>query len=146
MESVLRVKRLTPYSTLPARATEGAAGYDLSSAIDTVVATRGKALVMTDLAIAIPHNYYGRIAPRSGLAWKNHIDVGGGVIDSDYRGNVGVVLFNHGESDLIIRRGDRIAQLLIEKIITPAIQEVEDFDPTIRGSNGFGSTNISPLG
>ena len=91
----------------------------------------------------IPVTCYGRIAPRSGLAWKKHIDVGAGVIDADYRGNVGVVLFNHGEEDLQVKRGDRIAQLILEKISYADIVEVDDLDATARGDGGFGSTGVS---
>jgi dUTP pyrophosphatase len=95
------------------------------------------------LAIAIPEGHYGRIAPRSGLAVKNFIDVGAGVIDMDYRGPVGVVLFNHSGDDFHIKQGDRIAQLIIEKISNPQIVEVDDLDATARGAGGFGSTGTN---
>ena len=90
----------------------------------------GKAIAKTDLAMKIPSTCYGRIAPRSGLAWKKHIDVGAGVIDADYRGNVGVVLFNHGKDDLVVKRGDRVAQLVLEKISMAPCMEVDDLDAT----------------
>ena len=77
-------------AVLPIRSSTGAAGYDLSAAREGVVPAQGKALILTDVAMAIPDGYYGRIAPRSSLAWQNHIGVGAGVIDSDYRGNIGV--------------------------------------------------------
>lgn len=83
---------------------------------------------------------YGRIAPRSGLAWKNHIDVGAGVIDEDYRGNIGVVLFNHSNEDFKVIKGDRIAQLICQRIEYPVLQEVTNLDNTSRGAGGFGST------
>lgn len=140
MQEILRVKKLSEFATIPQRASKGAAGYDLSSAYDVEIEGRGKCIVHTDLAIAIPEGHYGRIAPRSSIAWKNHIDVGAGVIDSDYRGPIGVVLFNHSESTFKIARGDRIAQIIIEKISTPQIQQVETLDDTERGENGFGST------
>lgn len=92
--------------------------------------------------MAIPSGYYGRVAPRSGLAVKHFIDVGAGVIDEDYRGPLGVVLFNHGQNDFAVKKGDRIAQLLLEKIATPDIEVVEDLDETERGAGGFGSTGI----
>lgn len=79
-------------------------------------------------------------APRSGLAWKHFIDVGAGVIDEDYRGNVGVILFNHSEVDFAVKRGDRVAQLVLEKISTPDVVEVESLDETERAAGGFGST------
>lgn len=97
----------------------------------------------TDLSIAIPLGTYARVAPRSGLAWKNFIDVGAGVVDYDYRGNVGVILFNHGKEDFVIKRGDRVAQLILEKIATPDVVEVDDLDETDRGAGGFGSTGVA---
>jgi dUTP pyrophosphatase len=136
----LKVKRVDNNATLPIRATPGAAGYDLSSSECITVPAYGKALVPTGLMIAVPSGTYGRIAPRSSLAWKNHIDVGAGVIDADYRGKVGVVLFNHSDVDFIIKIGDRIAQLIIQKIETPEVEEMDNLDDTERGKGGFGST------
>eukprot|EP01080_Neovahlkampfia_damariscottae_P000897 gene897-9808_t len=140
--SKLIVKKLSKFATIPTRGSEGAAGYDLSSAEDTVVPKRGKALVKTDLAMIIPHGHYGRVAPRSGLAYKKSIDVGAGVIDEDYRGNVGVILFNFGDEDFKISIGDRIAQLVLEQISTPQVEEVDELPETTRGEGGFGSTGI----
>ena len=85
--------------------------YAVDSAYDMVVAGHGKGICKTDIAMAIPPGYYGRVAPRSGLAVKKHIDVGAGVIDADYRGNVGVVLFNHADTDFEVKAGDRVAQV-----------------------------------
>lgn len=82
----------------------------------------------------------GRIAPRSGLASKHFIDTGAGVIDSDYRGQVKVLLFNHSESDFQVKEGDRVAQLIIERIYTPDIVVVEELEESVRGAGGFGST------
>ena len=82
------------------------------------------------------------VAPRSGLTWKNSIDVGAGVIDADYRGPVGVILFNHSDVDFEVKPGDRIAQLIVQKIVTPEVEEVDDLDATVRGSGGFGSTGV----
>ncbi|PWZ55862.1 Deoxyuridine 5'-triphosphate nucleotidohydrolase [Zea mays] len=85
----------------------------------------------------------GRLAaPRSGLALKHSIDVGAGVIDADYRGPVGVILFNHSDADFAVKPGDRIAQMIIEVIATPEVAEVEDLDATVRGDGGFGSTGV----
>ncbi|XVF63883.1 hypothetical protein PTKIN_Ptkin09bG0121800 [Pterospermum kingtungense] len=140
--SVLRVKKLSNKAVLPSRGSALAAGYDLSSATDTKVPARGKALVPTDLSISIPERTYGRVAPRSGLAWKHSIDVGAGVIDGDYRGPLGVILFNHSDVDFEVKVGDRIAQLIVEKIMTPDVLEVEDLDSTTRGAGGFGSTGV----
>ncbi|KAH7567282.1 hypothetical protein ACOSP7_010908 [Xanthoceras sorbifolium] len=140
--SLLRVKKLSEKAVLPSRGSPLAAGYDLSSATETKVPARGKALVPTDLSIAIPVGTYARVAPRSGLAWKHSIDVGAGVIDADYRGPVGVILLNHSDVDFEVKVGDRIAQLVIERIMTPDVLEVEDLDSTVRGEGGFGSTGV----
>ena len=113
---VVKVKRMNVNAKLPIRGTAGAAGYDLAAAESAVVPAHNKCLVKTGLAIAIPPSCYGRIAPRSGLALKKFIDVGAGVIDSDYRGEIGVVLFNFGEDDFVVNMGDKIAQLIFEKI------------------------------
>ncbi|KAL9246995.1 hypothetical protein vseg_020470 [Gypsophila vaccaria] len=138
----LKVKKLSDKAVVPSRGSHLAAGYDLSSAVETKVPARGKALVATDLSIAVPEGTYARVAPRSGLTWKHSIDVGAGVIDADYRGPVGVILFNHSDVDFEVKVGDRIAQLIIEKIMTPEVFEVEDLDSTVRGAGGFGSTGV----
>lgn len=103
---------------------------------------KGKAIVPTDLSIALPEGTYGRVAPRSGLAVKHFIDVGAGVVDLDYRGPLGVVLFNFGDADYAVKRGDRVAQLVVERIATPDVLEVDDLDATVRGAGGFGSTGF----
>jgi len=136
----LRVKRRVAHAHLPTRTSDGAAGYDLYSCEDTLVPSRGKAIVKTGISIALPDGCYGRIAPRSGLAAKHHIDIGAGVVDKDYRGEVGVVMFNLANSDYPVKQGDRVAQLVLERIFTPPVVEVEDLDSTERGEGGFGST------
>ena len=136
---VLKFKRLTDHAFVPTKGSEMAAGYDLKSAYDVIVPAEGKALVKTDLQIQLPSHCYGRVAPRSGLAWKIFINVGAGVID-DYRGNVGVVLFNHAKTDLNVAKGDRIAQLICERIVYPALEETGEFEQTARGERGFGSS------
>ena len=141
--STLRVKRLSEHAVLPVRGSKLAAGYDLAAAHDRIIPAHGKGLVMTDLAMALAPSTYGRIAPRSGLAAKKFIDTGAGVIDADYRGNVGVLLFNHGEEDFVVKPGDRVAQLIIEQICTPEVCEVEDLAETERGVGGFGSTGVA---
>ena len=93
---------------LPIRGTSGSAEYDLAAAQSAVVPAHGKCLVKTSLSMALPPGGYGRIAPRSGLAWKKFIDVGAGVIDADYRGELGVILFNFGEEDFVINMGTRL--------------------------------------
>ncbi|GAA5988795.1 hypothetical protein JCM11641_004855 [Rhodosporidiobolus odoratus] len=134
------VQRLSETAKLPIRGSLLAAGYDLSSAEDKVVPAQGKALISTGLAIAVPEGTYGRIAPRSGLASKHMIDTGAGVIDADYRGEVKVLLFNHAKEDFQVNIGDRVAQLILERIVTPEPQEVASLTDTVRGAGGFGST------
>lgn len=140
--TMLYITKLSQFATIPKRGSIGAAGYDLSSAENTVVPARGKAIVKTDISIACPPGTYGRIAPRSGLAVKHFIDVGAGVIDEDYRGNVGVVLFNHSDQNFNVKIGDRIAQLIIEVISIPEVVEMDTLPDTVRGSNGYGSTGF----
>ncbi|CAK1545684.1 unnamed protein product [Leptosia nina] len=137
---ILKFTRLSENAFPPVKGSEKAAGYDLKSAYDYIVPARGKELVKTDLQIELPSECYGRVAPRSGLAVKNFIDVGAGVIDEDYRGNVGVVLFNHSDQDFIVKKGDRIAQLICERVYYPKLVEVSNLTETIRGDGGFGST------
>ncbi|XP_031623784.1 deoxyuridine 5'-triphosphate nucleotidohydrolase-like [Contarinia nasturtii] len=139
-ETTLRWAKLTEHAFEPTKGSEQAAGLDLRSAYDAVVPARGKALVKTDIQIEVPVGTYGRVAPRSGLAWKNFIDVGAGVIDQDYRGNVGVILFNHSDVDFDVKKGDRIAQLICERIVYPNLKEVDSLTETTRGEGGFGST------
>lgn len=113
-----------------------------SAAAVTIPANGGRAIVPTDISIAIPPGTYARVAPRSGLAVKHGIDVGAGVVDYDYRGPLGVVLFNFGKEPFEVKAGDRIAQLVLERIVTPDVEEVEELDSTERGAGGFGSTGI----
>jgi dUTP pyrophosphatase len=138
----MQVKKLSEFAIIPTRGSKYAAGFDLSSAYDTKVQSHGVQIVKTDLSISIPKNTYARIAPRSGLAVKKFIDTGAGVIDYDYRGAVGVVLFNHSEFDFVIKRGDRIAQLILERICMADIEEVTELSITDRGEGGFGSTGV----
>ncbi|KAM0788930.1 Deoxyuridine 5'-triphosphate nucleotidohydrolase [Microbotryomycetes sp. NB124-2] len=134
------VQRTTEKARLPTRGSALAAGYDLYSAEAKVVPARGKALISTGLSIAVPEGTYGRVAPRSGLASKFMIDTGAGVIDADYRGIVHVLLFNLSDKDYEVTEGDRVAQLILEKIETPEVTEVESLSETVRGAGGFGST------
>ncbi|CDO74630.1 hypothetical protein BN946_scf184325.g17 [Trametes cinnabarina] len=154
--SGLLIKRHSDKARLPTRGSALAAGYDLyrcayrgwtnnqdlhsGSAETKVIPARGKALVDTQISVAVPAGTYGRVAPRSGLASKFMIDTGAGVIDADYRGIVFVLLFNLSDQDFTVNEGDRIAQLILERIVTPDIVEVEDLDETLRGAGGFGST------
>jgi dUTP pyrophosphatase len=137
----LGVKKLTYDAILPTRGSDGSVGYDLYSVVDTVVPSQaGNTIVGTGIALCIPLDCYGRIAPRSGLAAKHCIQVGAGVIDPDYTGEIKVVLFNHGTEDFEIKKGDRIAQLILERCETPPVEEIGLLQETLRGSGGFGST------
>lgn len=136
----LQVERAVADAILPSKGSDRAAGYDLYASEEAHVAAGGKALVSTGLRIKVPTGTYGRIAPRSGLAWKHHLDVGAGVVDEDYRGEVKVVLFNLGPQAFLVRKGERIAQLICEKIEYPEIEVVQTIDETRRGQGGFGST------
>ncbi|XP_029431535.1 deoxyuridine 5'-triphosphate nucleotidohydrolase, mitochondrial isoform X2 [Rhinatrema bivittatum] len=141
--SVLKFVKLSKNASTPTRGSAKAAGYDLYSAYDYEIRAMDKVVVNTDIQIALPSGCYGRVAPRSGLAAKHFIDVGAGVIDEDYRGNVGVVLFNFGKENFNVKRGDRVAQLICERICYPELEELKDLDDTDRGAGGFGSTGHS---
>ena len=136
----LGIKKLTYDSIVPTRGSDGSEGYDLYSNMDCVIRASERGLVSTGITIVLPSGVYGRIAPRSGLAVKHGIQVGAGVIDPDYTGEVKVVLFNHGDKDFEVKKGDRIAQLVLEKCETPPIVEINIVEDTDRGSGGFGST------
>jgi len=142
-QTVLQVCKLSEHALIPTKGSKTAAGYDLYSAYDYVIPAQGKVIAKTDISIRVPDGTYGRVAPRSGLAAKSHLDVGAGVIDQDYTGNVGVVLFNHAQTDFEIKKGDRIAQLICEKIEYPEIEEVTSLNSTERGEGGFGSTGTN---
>lgn len=158
----MRVQKLNEHATIPTYGSSGAAGMDLyanlsAEGVGAISISPGeRRLIKTGIAIAIPRGHYARVAPRSGLAYKNGIDVMAGVIDEDYRGEVGVILINLGfkfavnpenlrtelveGEPLIVKHGDRIAQLIIEKY-TPCLPiEVSSLDDTDRGAGGFGST------
>ena len=130
---------LSTGAVAPTRGSAGAAGYDLYANEDVTIGEGEFTPVNTGVSVAIPPGYYGRIAPRSGLATKHGIIIGGGVIDEDYRGELKVLmscLFGMYE----VSRGERIAQLILEKITTPELEIVTSLDDTDRGSDGFGST------
>lgn len=138
----ISVSKLSENAVIPTRGSFNSAGWDLYASEECIIPAQGKAIIKTDIAIAIPQGHYGRVAPRSGMAWKNHTDIGAGVIDSDYRGAIGVVMFNHSTKDLKVDRDNRVAQLIIEKISNALLLEVpfQDLDETLRGENGYGST------
>jgi dUTP pyrophosphatase len=142
--SLFRFAKVAAAAIAPARAEPGAAGYDLSACEDKVIAPGTWDKVDTGIAVAFPTDCYGRVAPRSGLAFKKGVQVGAGVIDSSYRGTIQVILFNHGTDALQVNAGDRIAQLIFERIYTPELEEVtyEQLGETERGEGGFGSTGM----
>lgn len=127
-------------STLPFRATQGSAGYDLFSSENVTVPKWSRRLVKTGVSFQLEEGTYGQVFPRSGLASKKSIDIGAGVIDSDYRGDIGVLLINNSDDDFEVSIGDKIAQLVIIKISTPVLNVQNELDSTQRGENGFGST------
>jgi dUTP pyrophosphatase len=147
----VHVKRL-PHGEgldLPAYATAGAAGMDAVSAEDVTLAPGARHAVATGLAMAIPPGFEIQVRPRSGLALKHGITVPNtpGTIDSDYRGELKVILINHGAEPFEIRRGDRVAQLVLAPVTRASWLAVEELDETVRGTGGFGSTGgVTALG
>lgn len=136
----LKIKKLDELAMVPTKANETDAGYDLYSIEDINITPSERSLVRTGISMAIPRGYVGLIWPRSGLAVKHGIDVLAGVVDSGYRGEVCVVLQNHGDKIYQIRKGDRIAQILFQEISSFNVYTVEDLDGSDRGASGFGST------
>lgn len=141
----LQVKRLDPAMPLPAYAYEGDAGLDLMSAIDVVVEPLQRMAIPTGLAVAVPAGYAGFVQPRSGMALKAGLSMANtpGLIDANYRGELKVAAVNlDPETPVVIKRGDRIAQLVIQEVPVVHLVEVEDLDATVRGANGFGSSSV----
>lgn len=140
---ILKIKFLSESAILPSRANISDAGLDLYAAEDVIIYAQNRAMVKTDLALEIPEGYYGRVAPRSGLALKNGIDVFAGVVDSSYRGPINAILYNSDLThDFYIKKGDRIAQIIFEKHYNFPLEIVDSLSDTNRGSGGFGSTGI----
>lgn len=138
--NALRFKQLDPRAVLPKRGSALAAGLDVCSIEEINLGPKQRTMARTGLAVAIPHGFYGRVAPRSGLAAKSGLDVLAGVIDSDYRGEVCCLLYNTGDETINLPAGSKICQLIVEQIITPEAEWVTDLDETARGAGGFGST------
>ena len=138
------IKKLSPEVQLPSYKTSGSSGMDLMAFIESSVTIKPKTscLIPTGLSIAFSEEYEIQIRPRSGLAAKNNISVLNtpGTIDSDYRGEIRVVLFNHGNKDFIINNNDRIAQMILTPVIKIELEETEILPETVRGEGGFGST------
>lgn len=138
------IKKLNPEAKLPSYKTSGSSGMDLMALIDDTLTIKPNqsVLVPTGLSIAIPDDTEVQIRPRSGLAAKSNISVLNtpGTIDSDYRGELKIILINHGKEDFLINNGDRIAQMILMPVLKIEFEEVKDLPETIRGSGGFGST------
>lgn len=127
---------------LPSYATEGSAGLDLSSIEDIELQPMERKLVRTGIRVAIPQGYEGQVRPRSGLAIKFGISMvnSPGTVDSDYRGELGVILINLGQNVVKLQRGERIAQMVVAPVVTASVTQVDELDETERGQGGFGST------
>ena len=138
----LSFKRVHPDTVLPAYAHPSDAGMDIRSVADMTVPARGRALVPTGLVVLLPPLYEAQVRPRSGLALKHGITVLNtpGTIDSGYRGEIGVILFNSSDVDFQVKKGDRVAQVVIAPVTQPVIEEAQEIDETDRGAGGFGST------
>ena len=138
------VKKLNPKAKLPKYKTEGSSGMDLMALIENPITIKpqNSALIPTGLSIAIPEDTEVQIRPRSGLAAKSSISVLNtpGTIDSDYRGEIKIILFNHGKEEFTVNNNDRIAQMILMPVLKVEFEEVEELPKTIRGSEGFGST------
>ena len=138
------VKKLNPKAELPKYKTEGSSGMDLMALIENPIKIKpqNSALISTGLSIAIPEDTEIQIRPRSGLAAKSSISVLNtpGTIDSDYRGELKIILFNHGKEEFTVNNNDRIAQMILMPVIKAEFEEVEELPKTVRGSGGFGST------
>ena len=138
------VKKLNPKVQLPSYKTEGSSGMDLMAFIENQIkiAPNRSALIPTGISVAIPNDVEIQIKPRSGLAAKSNISVLNtpGTIDSDYRGEIKVILFNHGSKEFVVKNKDRIAQMILMPVLKVNFEEVEDLPKTLRGSGGFGST------
>ena len=140
----LKVQLLSPYAQLPQRATPESAGYDVYATHDYNITSKSRRAICTGIAALAPPGTYIRVAPRSGLALKN-VDVAAGVVDPDYRGEIRVVLVNHGSEIFQVTRGMAIAQLILERIVNAKVVQVEQLPETSRGSSGFGSTDRTYL-
>jgi dUTP pyrophosphatase len=142
----IAVKRLDHAGDLPLPCyeTAGSAGMDVRAAEELVIAPSKRGLIGTGFAFAIPAGYEIQVRPRSGLALKKGVSIPNtpGTIDSDYRGELKIILINHGEEDFVIQRGDRIAQIVVAPVQRGNLVEVDNLDDTARGSGGFGSTGV----
>lgn len=141
---VVKIKQLHAHAVVPKYQTPGSAGVDLHASEDCEIWMGMQAIIPTGIAMSIPPGYEGQIRPRSGLAAKCLITVlnSPGTIDSDYRGEIKVIMINHGEGLFRIKRGERIAQMVFTPVVRAQFQDVVDLDETARGAGGFGSTGL----
>lgn len=137
----LLVRVMSRHAKLPTRATSGSVGYDLYSSETVTIEPGLRVLVGTGLAVSVGNGRYGRVASKSGLATRHSIDVGAGVIDRDYRGELKVLLINNGDKPYVVMKGKAIGQLILETCQTPNVTVVDVLDDTERGDKGFGSTD-----
>jgi dUTP pyrophosphatase len=138
---VMQYVLVHPQAKAPERADKDAAGYDLYTPKDIVLPAGRCTAVNTGLKLAIPQGLYGRLASRSGLAFNRNIEVGAGTIDSNFRGELRVLLRNHSDVEVTLEAGSKIAQLILEPYVSPKLEQVERLDQTSRGEAGFGSTD-----
>ena len=139
-KAFVKFVKLTKNAFTPVKGSIHSAGHDLFSANDCIIPPGDKGIIVTDIAIELPKGCYGRIAPRSGLAINHSLHTLGGVIDRDYRGTITVILMNFGSKVYYVKRGDKVAQLILEKIYYPNFIHVGSLNATDRGDRGFGST------
>lgn len=137
------IKKNTKEAIIPSQATEGDAGYDLYSLEDITLAPMARTVAKTGISMAIPMGFYGRVAPRSGLAVKKGLDVLAGVVDAGYRGDIGVVLINLSPEEVVLKKQSKVAQLIIEKCHDIEWNEVDDLSESERGEGGYGSSDNS---
>ncbi len=139
---VLKIKKFHPDAIIPKRANPGDAGLDISSVEDVIIPAKSWKLVDTGLGITVPKGTYGRLAPRSGVSTKG-IVINAGVIDAGYRNKIKCIMINLRDDDYEVKKGDRICQLILEKIVDECIiEEVDELEESVRGMNGFGSTGV----
>ena len=138
------IKKLDPEIKLPEYKTDGASGMDLVAFIkeSLTIKPRTSSLIPTGISVAFSENYEIQIRPRSGLAAKNNISVLNtpGTVDSDYRGEIKIIIYNHGNNDFIVNNGDRIAQMILAPVVKMELEETDNLPETVRGKDGFGST------
>jgi dUTP pyrophosphatase len=140
----VRITRVRPDAQLPKYMTDGAAGMDLAASVDgeVTIAPGARQLVGTGVAIALPRGFEAQVRPRSGLAYKHGVTVlnAPGTVDEDYRGEIKVLLVNHGQEPFVVRAGERIAQLVIAPVARVRLDEEATLDETVRGAGGYGHT------